>query len=168
MIFNAIIIPFLVPLSLQGVKYRAIGATALLRRNLLIYGLGGIILPFVGIKLIDLIIHNLLGAVASAHGTGALPDPARDGRRRRQDLPHAARGPPGPARGLDVVIGYLEPHERPETRALAAGLEQVPHLRNRTPAWSSRRWTSMLLQRLPRSSRWSTSSPTPMPLRRGT
>ena len=43
-------------------RYRAIGATALLRRNLLIYGLGGVILPFVGIKLIDLIVHNLLGA----------------------------------------------------------------------------------------------------------
>jgi len=61
-IFNALIIPALVPLALRGVKYRAIGATALLRRNLLIYGLGGMILPFIGIKLIDLVIHNLLGA----------------------------------------------------------------------------------------------------------
>jgi len=61
-IFNALVIPALVPLALRGVKYRAIGATALLRRNLFIYGLGGVILPFVGIKLIDLIIHNLLGA----------------------------------------------------------------------------------------------------------
>jgi K+-transporting ATPase ATPase B chain len=61
-IFNALIIPALIPLSLRGVKYRAIGATALLRRNLLIYGLGGVILPFIGIKLIDLVIHNLLGA----------------------------------------------------------------------------------------------------------
>ena len=61
-IFNALIIPALVPLALRGVRYRAIGATALLRRNLLIYGLGGVILPFVGIKLIDLIVHNLLGA----------------------------------------------------------------------------------------------------------
>jgi len=61
-IFNALIIPALVPLALKGVRYRAIGATALLRRNLLIYGLGGMILPFVGIKLIDLIVHNLLGA----------------------------------------------------------------------------------------------------------
>jgi potassium-transporting ATPase ATP-binding subunit len=61
-IFNALIIPALVPLALKGVKYRAIGATALLRRNLLIYGLGGMILPFVGIKLIDLVVHNLLGA----------------------------------------------------------------------------------------------------------
>jgi K+-transporting ATPase ATPase B chain len=61
-IFNALVIPFLVPLALKGVKYRAIGATALLRRNLAIYGLGGMILPFVAIKLIDLIVHNLLGA----------------------------------------------------------------------------------------------------------
>jgi K+-transporting ATPase ATPase B chain len=61
-IFNALIIPMLVPLALRGVRYRAIGATALLRRNLLIYGLGGVILPFIGIKLIDLVVHNLLGA----------------------------------------------------------------------------------------------------------
>ena len=61
-IFNALVIPALVPLALRGVKYRAIGATALLRRNLLIYGLGGVILPFVGIKLIDLLIHNVFGA----------------------------------------------------------------------------------------------------------
>jgi K+-transporting ATPase ATPase B chain len=61
-IFNALVIPALVPLALRGVKYRAIGATALLRRNLLIYGLGGVILPFIGIKLIDLIVHNLFGA----------------------------------------------------------------------------------------------------------
>jgi K+-transporting ATPase ATPase B chain len=61
-IFNALVIPALVPLALRGVKYRAIGATALLRRNLLLYGLGGMILPFIGIKLIDLVVHNLLGA----------------------------------------------------------------------------------------------------------
>jgi K+-transporting ATPase ATPase B chain len=61
-IFNALIIPLLIPLSLRGVRYRPIGATALLRRNMLIYGLGGIVAPFVGIKLIDLIVHNLLGA----------------------------------------------------------------------------------------------------------
>ncbi|HEY5389568.1 MAG TPA: potassium-transporting ATPase subunit KdpB, partial [Solirubrobacteraceae bacterium] len=61
-IFNAIVIPLLIPLSLRGVRYRPIGASALLRRNLLIYGLGGIIAPFIGIKLIDLVVHNLLGA----------------------------------------------------------------------------------------------------------
>jgi K+-transporting ATPase ATPase B chain len=61
-IFNALIIPLLIPLSLRGVRYRPIGASTLLRRNLWIYGLGGIIAPFIGIKLIDLIVHNLLGA----------------------------------------------------------------------------------------------------------
>jgi K+-transporting ATPase ATPase B chain len=61
-IFNALIIPLLIPLALRGVRYRPIGASALLRRNLWIYGLGGIISPFIGIKLIDLIVHNLLGA----------------------------------------------------------------------------------------------------------
>jgi potassium-transporting ATPase ATP-binding subunit len=53
-IFNALIIICLIPLALKGVKYRALGAAALLRRNLLVYGLGGIAVPFVGIKLIDL------------------------------------------------------------------------------------------------------------------
>ena len=61
-VFNALIIPLLVPLALRGVRYRPVGATALLRRNLLIYGLGGLIAPFVGIKLIDLVVHNALGA----------------------------------------------------------------------------------------------------------
>lgn len=55
-IFNAIIIPLLIPLALRGVTYKPIGASALLRRNLFIYGLGGIIAPFVGIKLIDIVI----------------------------------------------------------------------------------------------------------------
>ena len=55
-IFNAIIIPLLIPLALKGVAYKPIGASALLRRNLFIYGLGGIIAPFIGIKLIDLLI----------------------------------------------------------------------------------------------------------------
>jgi K+-transporting ATPase ATPase B chain len=55
-IFNALIIVFLVPLALTGVKYRALGAAALLRRNLLVYGLGGIIVPFIGIKLIDMVL----------------------------------------------------------------------------------------------------------------
>jgi len=59
LIFNALIIVFLIPLALRGVRYRAIGATALLRRNLLVYGIGGIILPFIGIKLIDLLLASL-------------------------------------------------------------------------------------------------------------
>jgi K+-transporting ATPase ATPase B chain len=54
-IFNAIIIPLLIPVALKGIKYRPLGADALLRRNLLVWGLGGVILPFIGIKLIDLI-----------------------------------------------------------------------------------------------------------------
>jgi K+-transporting ATPase ATPase B chain len=61
-IFNAIIIPLLIPLALRGVKYRAIGAAQLLQRNLLIYGLGGLIAPFIGIKLIDGVL-TLLGLV---------------------------------------------------------------------------------------------------------
>jgi len=55
-IFNAIIIPLLIPLALRGVQYRPLGASALLRRNLLVYGLGGIVVPFIGIKLIDLLL----------------------------------------------------------------------------------------------------------------
>jgi K+-transporting ATPase ATPase B chain len=61
-IFNALVIPALVPVALRGVRYKAVGATALLRRNLFIYGLGGLAAPFAGIKLIDLMVHNVLGA----------------------------------------------------------------------------------------------------------
>ena len=61
-VYNALVIIALIPLALRGVKYRPIGATALLRRNLLIYGLGGIIAPFVFIKLLDLLIGNVFGA----------------------------------------------------------------------------------------------------------
>jgi K+-transporting ATPase ATPase B chain len=55
-IFNALIIIALIPLALKGVKYRALGAAVLLRRNLLIYGVGGLLVPFIGIKLIDVIL----------------------------------------------------------------------------------------------------------------
>jgi K+-transporting ATPase ATPase B chain len=58
-IFNALIIVFLIPLALKGVKYRPLGAAALLRQNLVIYGLGGFIVPFIGIKLIDLVIATI-------------------------------------------------------------------------------------------------------------
>ena len=58
-IFNALIIIALIPLALKGVAYRPVGAAALLRRNLLIYGLGGLILPFIGIKAIDLVVAAL-------------------------------------------------------------------------------------------------------------
>jgi K+-transporting ATPase ATPase B chain len=59
-IFNAIIIPMLIPLALRGVEYKPIGASALLRRNLMIYGVGGVIAPFIGIKLIDLIVAHII------------------------------------------------------------------------------------------------------------
>ena len=58
-IFNALIIPLLIPIALKGVKYQPLGADALLRRNLLIWGLGGVVLPFIGIKLIDVVMVGL-------------------------------------------------------------------------------------------------------------
>jgi K+-transporting ATPase ATPase B chain len=58
-IFNALIIVALIPLALRGVRYRPIGAAALLRNNLLIYGVGGIVAPFLGIKVIDLLVTLL-------------------------------------------------------------------------------------------------------------
>ena len=58
-IFNALIIIALVPLALRGVKYRPMGAAALLRQNLLVYGIGGVIVPFIGIKIIDLLITHI-------------------------------------------------------------------------------------------------------------
>ncbi len=58
-IFNALIIPMLIPIALKGVTYRPLGADALLRRNLLVWGLGGVVVPFIGIKLIDLLLVAL-------------------------------------------------------------------------------------------------------------
>jgi K+-transporting ATPase ATPase B chain len=58
-IFNALIIIFLIPLALRGVRYRPVGASTLLRDNLLIYGLGGLLVPFIGIKLIDVLLTAL-------------------------------------------------------------------------------------------------------------
>jgi K+-transporting ATPase ATPase B chain len=58
-IFNALIIPLLIPVALKGVKYRPLGADALLRQNLLVWGLGGVIVPFIGIKLIDVVMSGL-------------------------------------------------------------------------------------------------------------
>jgi K+-transporting ATPase ATPase B chain len=60
-IFNALIIVALIPLALRGVRYRPSSASAMLRRNLWIYGVGGLIIPFIGIKIIDLIIMNIPG-----------------------------------------------------------------------------------------------------------
>ena len=58
-IFNALIIIALIPLALRGVRYRPLGAAALLRRNVVIYGVGGVIAPFIGIKLIDVLIRYM-------------------------------------------------------------------------------------------------------------
>ena len=58
-IFNALIIIALIPLALRGVPYKPVGAAKLLRRNLLVYGLGGLIVPFIGIKLVDLLVAAL-------------------------------------------------------------------------------------------------------------
>ncbi|MCU1315231.1 MAG: kdpB [Candidatus Acidoferrum typicum] len=58
-VFNALIIIALIPLALRGVRYRPLGAAALLRRNLLIYGVGGVVAPFIGIKLIDMLLTRL-------------------------------------------------------------------------------------------------------------
>ena len=55
-IFNALVIIFLIPLALRGIAYQPIGAGALLQRNLLVYGLGGVVVPFIGIKLIDVLL----------------------------------------------------------------------------------------------------------------
>ena len=63
LIFNAIIIPCLIPLAMKGVKYRPMSSGKMLARNMLIYGLGGVVTPFVGIKLIDLLIHPLLAMI---------------------------------------------------------------------------------------------------------
>jgi K+-transporting ATPase ATPase B chain len=62
LIFNALVIPALIPLALRGVRFRPATATALLRRNMLVYGLGGVLLPFAAIKLIDLLLFSVFGA----------------------------------------------------------------------------------------------------------
>jgi K+-transporting ATPase ATPase B chain len=59
LIFNAIIIPLLIPIAMKGVKYRAMSADKLLSRNILVYGIGGVIVPFIGIKIIDMVLHGL-------------------------------------------------------------------------------------------------------------
>jgi K+-transporting ATPase ATPase B chain len=60
LIFNAIIIPSLIPIAMRGVKYKPMSSEAMLAKNMLVYGLGGMIVPFIGIKLIDIIIHPIL------------------------------------------------------------------------------------------------------------
>ena len=89
-IFNAIIIPLLIPIALKGVTYRPVGAGALLRRNLLWYGLGGVIAPFIGIKLIDLALDPLLGLVGITDLNQA------EATRHRPNLDHPSTGRPMP------------------------------------------------------------------------
>ena len=126
------------------------GATALLRRNLLIYGVGGVIAPFIGIKLVDLLVHNLLGRVASPADNG--PYAQDDGRGRYKIFLGMAAGVGKTYRmlqegraaqtaGRDVVIGVLETHGRAETAAQAEGLELLPRREVEYAGTGSRRWT---------------------------
>ena len=140
-IFNALVIPLLIPLSLRGVRYRPIGASALLRRNLWIYGLGGIIAPFIGIKLIDLIVFNLLGALSPAPSratsergqeragparrSAASAKRSRSGRRR---TPGMRRGSPRRRRDGDRAGGRRTTVPGPSARG-----------RRRRRRWSPRR-----------------------------
>ena len=117
-------IPLLIPLSLRGVRYRPIGASALLRRNLLIYGLGGIVAPFIGIKLIDLIVHNLLGGVDESRQPEGVH---RHGPGRRQDLPDAAGGAWPKPRAAATWRSAISSRTAARRRvAQAEGLEIVP------------------------------------------
>ena len=68
LIFNAIIIPCLIPLAIKGVKYRPMSSGKILARNMLLFGVGGILTPFIGIKLIDILIHPLLTAIGLSMG----------------------------------------------------------------------------------------------------
>ena len=109
----------------------------------MIYGLGGVILPFVGIKLIDLVVHNLLGRLATSwvrgHHRILLGMAAGVGKTYRM----LQEGRSAHAEGRDVVIGYLEPHDRPETTALASRARAgAATPRRATAGSSSRRWTS--------------------------
>jgi hypothetical protein len=95
-IFNALIIVVLIPLALKGVRYRAVGAGALLRRNLLIYGLGGLIVPFIGIKVIDLAPARFHRRVT---GSRAAAEPgAGNGRALRHGRPLGGGGGAGDGR----------------------------------------------------------------------
>ena len=88
-IFNALIIVALIPLALRGVNYRAVGAAALLRRNLLVYGLGGIVVPFIGIKAIDLVSLGARPRIRiSDNAQATSPRPGHD---RRHDRDHRPR-----------------------------------------------------------------------------
>ena len=118
-IFNALIIIALIPLALKGVAYRAIGAGALLRRNLLIYGLGGIIIPFIGIKAIDLVVAALHLAYVIASERSLRLDASSCLKRNSSRHPH-----PGPA-DADHGPRLSARHDRDRRRDLSeAGARQ--------------------------------------------
>ena len=126
-IFNALIIVALIPLALKGVAYRPVGAAAVLRRNLLIYGLGGVIAPFIGIKLIDMLLALFTGRSREQRHPVCCIDP------RRHDTAVLAAGPlhemgngsrgagERPGRPLPARFHVL----RRGARARAAGLEAL-------------------------------------------
>jgi hypothetical protein len=157
-IFNALIIVALIPLALRGVKFRAVGAAEVLRRNLLDLRLGGIIAPFVGIKLID------LGAASVGSNLGPdQPRAARRGRRARRRLPRAENGlddrcrRPG-RRGHRVRLGPRPAHlpgQRPAAGAPGGG---GPRPRRPRSSRSDRRRTRSAGARRARRATASTSS----------
>ncbi|MBI5105735.1 MAG: potassium-transporting ATPase subunit KdpB [Solirubrobacterales bacterium] len=126
-VFNAVVIPALVPIALRGVRYRAVGATALLRRNLLVYGLGGLVAPFLGIKLIDLVVHGVLGAQVTGRGHHKVFLGMAAGVGKTVRMLQEGRGELDA--GRDVVVGLLETHGRDMTLAAAEGLERLPRRR---------------------------------------
>ena len=114
--------------------YRAVGATALLRRNLLIYGVGGLIAPFVGIKLIDLDRPQPARGVTSAGSPQGVPRAWPRASARPTGCSRRARG----RRPRHASIGLLETHGRAETAALAEGLELLPRRDGRLPRHDGR------------------------------
>ncbi len=154
-IFNAVIIIALIPLALRGIAYKPLGAAAILRRNLLIYGLGGVVLPFVGIKAIDMrdswspdrtlaIGTRVVGMREQVQWPTNVRRQTRCWRASRSRIAPRLRiyigAAPGVgktyemlqeahalrARGLDVVVGFVETYGRRDTEAQLKDLEVVP------------------------------------------
>ena len=147
-IFNAIVIPLLIPLSLKGVRYRPIGASALLRRNLWIYGLGGLIAPFIGIKLIDLHRPQPPRRLAAPRAAAATVIEAPRRGSHRVFLGMAAgvgktyrmllEGQAEAESGRDVVIGYLETARPPRDRGAGSRPRGRPPPPRRLPRHDGR------------------------------
>ena len=106
LIFNAIIIPCLIPLAMKGVKYRPMSSGKLLARNMLIYGLGGVITPFVGIKIIDTLIAPMLTAIGMV---GFLREGGYVMKESVKSILHSARQTVGVTVILMLVCGLLFP-----------------------------------------------------------